>query len=114
MFTADTARHGGPHSHPKRAVEPRSVPSSTRYPEIWLAPWSDRSHLRSSHSGSRCERRRVSLVTVPSVTAGRVKFYPLDESGNRRTPVPCDEQGGKTLVKLDPDHKTLWYEVEVR
>ncbi|NQT39863.1 MAG: hypothetical protein HQ581_20385, partial [Planctomycetes bacterium] len=48
------------------------------------------------------------------VAADRVRFYPLDESGNRRPAVPCAEREGKASVVLDPRHKTVWYEVEIR
>jgi len=48
------------------------------------------------------------------VAADRVRFYPLDESGNRRPAVPCAQRDGKASVVLDPRHKTVWYEVEIR
>ena len=44
----------------------------------------------------------------------RVKFYPLDESGNRRPSAPVADRDGKTLINLGPQHKTVWYEVEIR
>ena len=47
------------------------------------------------------------------VAPDRVRFYPLDESGNRRPAVPCAEREGKASVVLDPRHKTVWYEVEI-
>jgi hypothetical protein len=48
------------------------------------------------------------------VAADRVRLYPLDESGNRRAVVECTQRDGKALLNLDPKHKTVWYEVEVR
>jgi len=48
------------------------------------------------------------------VAAGRVHFYPLDESGHRRPAVPCTEHDGKATVVLDPKHETVWYEVQIR
>jgi hypothetical protein len=42
-----------------------------------------------------------------------VQFFPLDESGNRRDPIPVAARDGKTLLQLGPQHKTVWYEVEV-
>jgi hypothetical protein len=48
------------------------------------------------------------------VKGDRVRFYPLDESGNRRQAVPCTERDGKAVVVLAPKHKTIWYEVEIR
>jgi hypothetical protein len=52
-------------------------------------------------------------IALP-VAADRVKLYPLDESGNRRAAVACREQDGKALLTLGPEHKTVWYEVEVK
>ncbi len=48
------------------------------------------------------------------VAVDRVRFYPLDESGNRRAAVPVEARAGKTLLRLGPQHRTVWYEVEVR
>jgi len=44
----------------------------------------------------------------------RVKFYPLDESGNRRPAVPIAARDGRALLTLGPQHKTVWYEAEIR
>ena len=44
----------------------------------------------------------------------RVRFYPLDESGQRRAEVPVETSGGKTLLRLGPQHRTVWYEAEIR
>jgi len=52
-------------------------------------------------------------IALP-VAAERVKFYPLDESGNRRAAVACGQRDGKALLVLGPEHKTVWYEVEIR
>ena len=51
-------------------------------------------------------------VTLP-VAADRVSFYPLDESGNRRAAVECRGSDGKTILPLDPSHRTVWYEVRI-
>ncbi|MBN2477456.1 MAG: carbohydrate binding domain-containing protein [Pirellulales bacterium] len=48
------------------------------------------------------------------VAADRVRFYPLDESGNRRAAVPCGSHEGNARLELGPRHKTVWYEVEVQ
>jgi len=37
-----------------------------------------------------------------------------DRPGNRRPAVPSSDHDGKAAVVLDPGHKTVWYEVEVR
>jgi hypothetical protein len=43
----------------------------------------------------------------------RVRFCPLDESGHRRAPVPVSARDGRTALHLGPEHKTVWYEVEI-
>ncbi len=48
------------------------------------------------------------------VDPARVTFYPLDESGNRGEPVKVGEKDRKTRITLDPKHRTVWYEVEIR
>ncbi len=52
-------------------------------------------------------------ITLP-VEASRVNFYPLDESGNRRPSVSVADADGRALLLLGPQHKTVWYEVEIR
>lgn len=58
-----------------------------------------------------CEGIRAT-ITLP-VPADRVKCCPLDESGNRRTAIPVGKNDGRTQVELAPEHKTVWYEVEI-
>ena len=48
------------------------------------------------------------------VAANRVRFYPLDESGMRRAAAAVESADGKALLRLDPRHRTVWYEAEVR
>ena len=48
------------------------------------------------------------------VDGDRVRLYPLDESGNRRSAVPCPQRDGRAAVLLGPEHKTVWYELEIR
>jgi hypothetical protein len=52
-------------------------------------------------------------ISLP-VADRQVRFYPLDESGNRRDAIAAIQEKGKTVLKLDPQQKTVWYEVEVR
>jgi hypothetical protein len=52
-------------------------------------------------------------VRLPA-PSGRVKLYPLDESGDRRTSVAAAaDADGNAVIRLAPDYKTIWYEVEV-
>ena len=48
------------------------------------------------------------------IAPDRVKLYPLDERGNRRPAIPLAARDGKAVLKLGPEHKTIWYEVEIR
>lgn len=48
------------------------------------------------------------------VASGRVRVFPLDESGNRRKPMECQADGRRTIIALDPKYQTVWYEVEIR
>jgi hypothetical protein len=52
-------------------------------------------------------------VRLP-LASSRVKLFPLDESGNRGGEVACRAADGQTTLPLRPEHKTLWYEVEIR
>ena len=51
-------------------------------------------------------------VLLP-VKADRVTFYPLDASGNRRAAVDCRQRNEQTVLVLGPEHKTVWYEVQI-
>lgn len=52
-------------------------------------------------------------ISLP-VAANRLKIYPLDESGNRRTAISAKANGKKAVIRLEPGLKTLWYEVEIK
>jgi hypothetical protein len=66
-------------------------------------------------------------AAAPAGAAARVKFYPLDEAGNRRAALavqpsrpplqaarPRHETVERTALSLGPEQQTLWYEAEVR
>ena len=55
----------------------------------------------------------TATVHLP-VSSGRVTVYALDGNGNRLVPVPCTASNGKTLIKLSPKYRTLWYEVVIK
>ena len=52
-------------------------------------------------------------ITFP-VAPGRVQLYPLDESGSRREKIPTDQADDKVVAALAPEHKTVWYEVQIQ
>jgi hypothetical protein len=56
----------------------------------------------------------VPATIVLPVASQRVGFYPLDESGNRRAAVAVGQRNGRAQLSLGPEHKTIWYEVEIR
>ncbi|MBN1851332.1 MAG: carbohydrate binding domain-containing protein [Pirellulales bacterium] len=51
---------------------------------------------------------------VMPVQPDRIRCFPLDESGNRRPAVPVNDHDGQAMIVLDPKHRTIWYELEVR
>jgi hypothetical protein len=55
----------------------------------------------------------LASIQLP-VKSDQVRFYPLDQSGNRRKPIPVKTLDGQTSLPLSPHHKTVWYEVEIK
>jgi hypothetical protein len=83
--------------------------------------WADVQHLPGDKItlGYRWGKDPVLCEAVPTeillpVAAERVQFYPLDEAGQRRAAVPVEASAGKALLHLGPQHRTAWYEVDVR
>jgi hypothetical protein len=52
-------------------------------------------------------------ITLPA-PAGKVQLYPLDERGDRKTAIPVTQRDGQALLRLGPEHKTVWYEAVVK
>jgi hypothetical protein len=53
-------------------------------------------------------------ITFPLPAKG-VRAWPLDERGQRRSPLRVESgAGGNAVVSISPDDKTLWYEVEAK
>jgi len=48
------------------------------------------------------------------VPATRVRYYPLDTSGERGPAVEAENHEGQAVVQLDPQYRTVWYEIEIR
>ena len=53
---------------------------------------------------------QVELAVAPR----RITLYPLDPSGNRRRAIRVTGNGGSATLQLGPEHRTVWYEVEIR
>jgi len=51
-------------------------------------------------------------LTLP-VDSGKVRFHALDPSGNRKASIPAQSQAGNCLLEIGPQHKTIWYEIEI-
>ncbi len=47
------------------------------------------------------------------VAAGRVRLYPLDESGNRRDEVRVKDEADQAVLTLSPKYRTVWYEAVI-
>ena len=52
------------------------------------------------------------MLTLP-VDAKKVRFYALDESGNRKASIDVQNRAGRTVLEIGPEHGTIWYEVEI-
>jgi hypothetical protein len=47
------------------------------------------------------------------VSPDRVRFFPLDERGNRREAAEVETREGQAAIRLDSRHQTIWYEVVI-
>ena len=74
----------------------------------------DRVTLRNQWGYEPVMCEGISAEIVLPAAPQQVKLYPLDESGNRRTAVACTDRDGKAVLPLSAEHKTVWYEVEVK
>jgi hypothetical protein len=52
------------------------------------------------------------LITLPA-PPGRTRVWALDEQGQRRALVPVSDSQGRAEIALDPQFRTIWYEVEI-
>jgi hypothetical protein len=43
-----------------------------------------------------------------------VQLFALDEAGNRREAIPLDGESNRAQLELGPEHRTVWYEVEIQ
>ena len=53
------------------------------------------------------------VVTLPSAAA-KTRCYALDERGARKADVPVESVAGGCRVAIEPQYKTVWYELDVR
>ena len=51
-------------------------------------------------------------ITLP-VSARRLRCYALDPQGNRGASVKVEGNGNRATVKLSPQYRTVWYELEI-
>ena len=51
-------------------------------------------------------------ISLP-LPAARVSVWALDERGQRKSTVHVKDREGRATITIGPEHKTLWYEVEL-
>ncbi|HEX8204081.1 MAG TPA: carbohydrate binding domain-containing protein [Isosphaeraceae bacterium] len=93
----------------------RLLVTATGYAENTAMGWKDAAQT----SVGRDWGRRPSLVegipatiTLP-VAAARIRAWSLDERGGRRDEVAARPVQGHALLAIGPEHRTLWYEIEI-
>ncbi|MDR2704355.1 MAG: carbohydrate binding domain-containing protein [Planctomycetaceae bacterium] len=59
-----------------------------------------------------CEGISAQILFKSSVRK-TVKFWSLDESGNRKQELPVKKTDNNFTLELKPEYKTIWYEIEV-
>ncbi len=74
----------------------------------------DRITLRDKWGSEPVMCEGIPADIVLPVAADRVTLFPLDEAGNRRGVIPVTGKQDKTQLTLSPEHRTVWYEVEIR
>ena len=52
-------------------------------------------------------------IALPS-PANRTVCYALDTAGNRTTQLEVGSRDGKALIRISPEFRTVWYEIEVK
>lgn len=52
-------------------------------------------------------------LTYRQVPGGRVRVWALDHRGARTGDVRVSQSGGDPQFTIGPDHRAVWYEVEV-
>ena len=75
--------------------------------------------MASAYGGSRgeapalCEGIPLDL-TLSGYDADKVTLWALDSAGNRAASVPVESAESGSFVRLGPQYKTLWYEMELK
>jgi len=60
-----------------------------------------------------CEGIPVTII-VGIGEIENIRYWPLDESGNRREELKPIKIGDYLAIELKPEYKTIWYEIEVK
>jgi hypothetical protein len=60
-----------------------------------------------------CEGIAAEITFKNSAGRRTVKFWSLDESGNRKQELPVKKNNNNFTLELKPEYKTIWYEIEV-
>lgn len=56
----------------------------------------------------------IAAEIVLPLPAGRVRAWSLDDRGQRQRELKIADRSGKAVVAVGPEHKTLWYEVQIK
>ncbi|MCL2711401.1 MAG: hypothetical protein FWE95_11025, partial [Planctomycetaceae bacterium] len=58
-----------------------------------------------------CEGVAVKLQW--QTTPENIRFWALDQSGNRKQEIPIERAGNSAVLETKPEYKTIWYEIEI-
>jgi hypothetical protein len=46
-------------------------------------------------------------------TPENIRFWALDQSGNRKQEIPIERAGNSAVLETKPEYRTIWYEIEI-
>lgn len=56
----------------------------------------------------------IAAEIVLPARAGRVRAWALDERGQRQGELAVTDRRGKSVIGIGPEHRTLWYDAEIK
>jgi hypothetical protein len=69
--------------------------------------------LKSPGEGAAILEAIAGELTIRSSRARAMKAWTLDVTGRRREPVPLAVDSGAVVLKLQPEHRSVYYELAV-
>ena len=70
--------------------------------------------LKSAGDGPAMLEAIVGDLRIRNSQAGQLKAWTLDVTGKRRAEVPLTVDGGSVVLKMQPGHRTVYYELAVQ